>query len=46
MAARMPGVVLRGLMAALILAVAGELLTELLRTPSSFYSLASRDRPL
>jgi hypothetical protein len=42
----MPGVVLRGLMAALILSVAGELLTELLRTPSSFYSLAGRDSPL
>jgi uncharacterized membrane protein YfcA len=43
LAARMPGVVLRGLMAALILSVAGELLTELLRTPSAFYSLAPRD---
>jgi len=35
--------VLRGLMAILILAVASELLTELLRTPSSFYSLGSRE---
>ena len=43
LAARLSGVVLRGLMAALILSVAGELLTELIRTPSSFYSLAGRD---
>jgi hypothetical protein len=30
-------------MAVLILVVAGELLTELLRTPSSFYSLGGRE---
>jgi uncharacterized membrane protein YfcA len=42
-AARLPGVVLRGLMAVLVLAVAAELLTELLRTPSSPYSLAGRE---
>src|SRR5712672_2120817 len=42
-AARLPGVVLRGLMAVLVLAVAVELLTELLRTPSSAYSLANRE---
>jgi hypothetical protein len=35
--------VLRGLMAVLVLAVAAELLTELLRTPSSPYSLAGRE---
>ena len=35
LAAKLPGVVLRGLMSVLILAVAAELLTELLRTPSS-----------
>jgi uncharacterized protein len=45
-AARLPGVVLRGLMAVLVLAVAAELLTELLRTPSSQYSLAGREVPL
>ena len=45
-AARLPGVVLRGLMAVLVLAVAAELLTELLRTPSSLYSLAARETPL
>jgi hypothetical protein len=33
-------------MAALILSVAGELLTELLRTPSSLYSLSARETPL
>ncbi len=32
-----------GLMSILILAVAAELLTELLRTPSSLYSLGSRE---
>ena len=42
-AARLPGVVLRGLMAVLVLAVAAELLTELLRTPSSQYSMAGRE---
>jgi hypothetical protein len=42
-AARLPGVVLRGLMAVLVLAVAAELLTELLRTPTSAYSLAGRE---
>jgi uncharacterized membrane protein YfcA len=45
-AARLPGVVLRGLMAVLVLAVAAELLTELLRTPSSQYSIAGREMPL
>jgi len=45
-AARLPGVVLRGLMAVLVLAVAAELLTELLRTPSSQYSIAGREVPL
>jgi uncharacterized protein len=45
-AARLPGVVLRGLMAVLVLAVAAELLTELLRTPSSQYSIAGRETPL
>ena len=42
LAAKLPGVVLRGLMSVLILAVAVELLTELLRTPSSLYSLGTR----
>jgi uncharacterized protein len=41
-AAKLPGVVLRGLMSVLILLVAVELLTELLRTPSSLYSLGPR----
>ena len=45
-AARLPGVVLRGLMAVLVLAVAAELLTELLRTPSSQYSISGRETPL
>ena len=45
-AARLPGVVLRGLMAVLVLAVAVELLTELLRTPTSQYSIAGRETPL
>jgi uncharacterized protein len=45
-AARLPGVVLRGLMAVLVLAVAAELLTELIRTPSSQYSIAGRETPL
>ena len=43
LAAKLSGVVLRGLMAMLILAVAAELLTELLRTPSSIYSLGARE---
>ena len=43
LAAKLPGVVLRGLMAALILAVAGELLIELLRAPASPYSLGIRE---
>jgi uncharacterized protein len=43
LAAKLPGVVLRGLMALLILAVAVELLFELLRTPSSPYSLGTRE---
>ena len=42
LAAKLPGVVLRGLMAVLILAVAGELLIELLRAPSSPYSIGLR----
>ena len=42
-AAKLPGVVLRGLMSLLILGVAAELLTELLRTPSSLYSLGLRE---
>jgi uncharacterized membrane protein YfcA len=45
-AARLPGVMLRGLMALLVLAVAAELLFELLRTPGSPYSLAGREVPL
>ena len=45
-AARLPGVVLRGLMAVLVLAVAAELLTELLRTPSSQYSISGRETSL
>ena len=43
LASKLPGVVLRGLMAVLILAVAVELLTELLRTPSSPFSLGIRE---
>ena len=43
LAAKLPGVVLRGLMAVLILAVAGELLVELLRAPASPYSLGIRE---
>ena len=43
LAGKLPGVVLRGLMALLILAVAAELLVELLRTPSSPYSLSIRE---
>lgn len=43
LAAKLPGVVLRGLMAALILAVAAELLIELLRAPSSPYSIGLRE---
>jgi uncharacterized membrane protein YfcA len=42
-AARLPGVVLRALMAVLVLAVAAELLFELLRTPLSPYSLGPRE---
>ena len=42
-AAKLPGVVLRGLMSVLILAVAAELLTELLRTPASPFSLGTRE---
>ena len=42
-AAKLPGVVLRGLMALLILGVAVELLTELLRTPRSAFSLGTRE---
>jgi uncharacterized membrane protein YfcA len=45
-AAKLPGVVLRGLMALLIIAVAIELLTELVRTPTSLYSLSTRESPL
>jgi len=43
LAAKLPGVVLRGLMAVMILAVAGELLIELLRAPASPYSLGIRE---
>jgi uncharacterized membrane protein YfcA len=43
LAAKLPGVALRGLMAILILLVASELLTELLRTPGSLYSLSPRE---
>jgi uncharacterized membrane protein YfcA len=42
-AARLPGVVLRALMALLVLGVATELLFELLRTPASPYSLGPRE---
>jgi uncharacterized protein len=42
-AARLPGVVLRALMSVLVLAVATELLFELLRTPASPYSLGARE---
>ena len=42
-AARLPGVVLRALMAILVLGVATELLFELLRTPASPYSLGPRE---
>jgi len=43
LAAKLPGVVLRGLMAVLILGVAGELLIELLRAPGSPYSIGLRE---
>ena len=43
LAAKLPGVVLRGLMAVMILAVAGELLIELLRAPASPYSMGIRE---
>jgi uncharacterized membrane protein YfcA len=43
LAAKLPGAVLRGLMAVLILGVAGELLIELLRAPSSPYSIGLRE---
>lgn len=42
-AAKLSSVVLRGLMALLVLGVAGQLLVELLRTPGSFYSLGLRE---
>ena len=42
-AARLPGVVLRAMMAVLVLGVATELLFELLRTPASPYSLGPRE---
>ena len=42
-AARLPGVVLRALMSVLVLAVATELLFELLRTPASPFSLGPRE---
>lgn len=42
-AARLPGVALRALMSVLVLAVATELLFELLRTPASPYSLGPRE---
>jgi hypothetical protein len=43
LAAKLPGVALRGLMALMILAVAGELLIDLLRAPASPYSLGIRE---
>ena len=43
LAAKLPGVVLRGLMAVLILGVAAELLIELLRAPGSPYSIGLRE---
>ncbi|SKA10705.1 hypothetical protein SAMN02745126_03569 [Enhydrobacter aerosaccus] len=43
LAAKLPGVVLRGLMGLLVLAVAGQLLTDLVRTPASPYSLGTRE---
>ena len=43
LAGKLPGVVLRGLMAVLILAVAAELLIELLRAPGSPYSIGLRE---
>jgi hypothetical protein len=43
LAAKLPGVVLRGMMAFLILAVAAELLVELLRAPALPYSLGIRE---
>ena len=43
LAAKLPGVALRALMALLVLAVAAELLVELLRTPGSPYSLGLRE---
>ncbi len=43
LAAKLPGVVLRGMMAVLILAVAAELLIELLRAPGSPYSIGLRE---
>jgi hypothetical protein len=43
LAAKLPGVVLRGMMALLILAVAAELLVELLRAPALPYSLGIRE---
>lgn len=42
-AARLPGVALRALMAVLVLGVAGQLLVELVRTPASPYSLGARE---
>jgi len=44
-AARLPSVVLRALMSVVILAVAAELLIELLRTPASISSLGPREEP-
>jgi uncharacterized membrane protein YfcA len=43
LAARLPSVLLRALMSVVILAVAAELLVELLRTPGSMYSLGVRE---
>ena len=43
LAAKLPGVVLRGLMAVLMLGMATELLFELLRTPVGIYSLGTRE---
>jgi hypothetical protein len=43
LAAKLPGVVLRALMAVLILVVAAQLLVDLVRTPSSPYSIGQRE---
>jgi uncharacterized membrane protein YfcA len=45
-AARLPSVVLRGLMAVVVLGVAGQLIVDLLKTPASIYSLGVREPAL